>query len=229
MNIPANLFPKFVVMAASISLLTGLASERVEAYQLFTDRNEWLEAVEGNKISSEDFNSIPDGLYFEGELPTDLFRNSEVNPNFPIGVNISQGEVRAVEGRDFIVLADFGREIKGFGLDVNKNSNPDYQFYFRGLDSSGEELFWLPDDFSNGNTEFLGVLAEEGESPIFEAEIFFDPIDRNFGWDNLLIAQSQDDSIAIPENSSWLALAAIFLGTVNFLKRKPAPQDNNSN
>ena len=90
MNLVSKLFSKFVFLGASISLLTGLASQPVEAYQLFTNRSEWLEAVEGNEISSEDFNSIPNGLYFEGDLPTDLFSNSEVNPNFPIGVIISE-------------------------------------------------------------------------------------------------------------------------------------------
>ncbi|NEQ67242.1 MAG: hypothetical protein F6K21_17385 [Symploca sp. SIO2D2] len=209
-----KLFHKIALAAVGTTLLTGLVGDRAEAYEFFTNRNEWLEAVQSKPISLEDFNSIPDGIYEEGELPTDVFTNLEPSPAFPIGVKLSEGELVRVPNRDFTVQMDFSKGVWGVGLDVITEEEL-YQYELVGFNSSGEELFKFFGD--DGDFEFIGWVAEEDDLPAFRTDVFFD-FGRELSWDNLVVAEEPDNT-SVPEGGSGVIIGLVFLGCISFFKK----------
>ncbi|GEM_PF-3225825 len=207
-------YPKISIVAAGAVLLTGLVGEHAKAYEFFTDRDEWLEAVQGKQINLEDFNNIPDGQYATGELPTDVFINLEPFPTNPLNVRISDGSVVRVPNRDFTVQMAFDREVWGVGLDVI--SEESYQYALVGFDSAGEELFEFSGD--NGDFDFVGWVAEEGDFSALRTDVFFD-FGTELSWDNLMVDQERD-STSVPEGGSGVATGVGIIASLGFLRKK---------
>ncbi len=200
---------KLISSITTVSLL-GLMSPAF-GYEFFTSRTDWLKATKELSTVLEDFNNIPNGIYEQNELPTNVFSNtaSLLSVYSPVGsingrVNISEGSIVPLLNRDFTVQLTFDKDINpifGAGFDINFSSP--YQNAFLGFDSSGNELFKF-EFLDLQSAEFAGWVAEEGDSPVFTIEIFTDGAES---YDNLTV-------MVVPEPLTILGVGtAIAFGT----------------
>ncbi len=180
-----------LIFSITILSLLGLVSPAF-GYEFFTSRTDWLEATEDLSTVLEDFNSISDGIYEQNELPTNVFSNTALvlSPYSPPGslingrVNISEGSIIPLLNIDFTVQLTFDRNVNPiFGAGFDVNSSDPYQYALLGFDSSGNELFEF-ESIDLISAEFIGWVAEEGDSPVFTMEIF---TDRAESYDNLTV------------------------------------------
>jgi hypothetical protein len=181
-----NKIGAFLLVVISVTHMA--ISNPVNAYTLYTDREAWLTAVSELSLLEENFNSISDGLYPAGTIPSDVFTNVEVQPVSPLPMAIMDGEVVPVLNRDFSVHMSFFQPALAVGLDI---INPENIFFQYGI---SEERFGGAFKFTGtlSTFEFLGWVAEAGDNPVTQTFVFFDPAGRDqFAWDNLRVAVVQ--------------------------------------
>jgi hypothetical protein len=175
----------FLLVVISVTQMGVL--NPVNAYTLFTDREAWLTAVAQLPLVAENFNNIPNGEYPAGTIPSDVFTNLELQPAAPLPMAIEDGEVVPVINRDFSVQMLFFQPVLAAGLDIINPENANFQYKI------SEEKYGGAFSFNRGaalpTPDFLGWVADEGDNPVLQTYIFFDPAGRDqFAWDNLEVA-----------------------------------------
>jgi len=181
----ANKFWVFLLVVISVTQMAIL--NPVNAYTLFTDREAWLTAVSGLPLLEENFNNIPNGEYPAGTIPSDVFTNLELFPALPLPMAIEDGEVVPVFNRDFSVQMLFFQPVLAAGLDIINPENANYQYNISEEDLGG--AFSFNRSAALPTPDFLGWVADEGDNPVLQTFVFFDPNLRDqFAWDNLVVA-----------------------------------------